>query len=139
MARRHPKRRAGGGRFVRLPHYLLHSDAMRDLPHSAFRVLVVLTMEFNGKNNGALGLTCDQAQTYGIRSKNTLYRGFEDLERRGLIEQTYPASRVPPRPAMYALTWLPVDETKYTKPTRTSTNAFQAWRAEKQLQAARKN
>lgn len=112
---------------------------MQSLPHSAFRCLVVLAMEFNGKNNGALGLSSDQARSHGIRSKNTLYAGLEDLERRGLIEQTYPASRVPPRPAMYALAWLPIDETKYTKPSRTSTNAFQAWRAESANATAGKN
>lgn len=131
MSRRHPRRKSGGGRFAYLPLNVLNEPAVTTLSHAAHRVLVLLTAQYNGYNNGALGLTVEQAKKQNVKSNNTLYRALASLEERGLIEQTYPASRVPPRPTMYALTWRAVDDTEYSGATRTPSRTFTNWKPPK--------
>ena len=126
MTRRHPKRNTKSKRFAMLPHSVLGTEAVISLPHSAFRLLVILAAQYNGRNNGGLGLGKNQAEVQGI-ARNTLYRGLATLEERGLIEQTYPASRVPPRPTMYALNWLAADDTDWSTATRTPAHTYKSW------------
>ena len=114
-------------RFAMLPVQLILHISVTTLDHGSFRILVLLTAEYRGKNNGAIGLTRDQAKAAGVRGKNTLYKGLKDLIERGLIEITHPASRVPPRPAMYALNWLAIDDTEYTKKSRIATHNYRNW------------
>jgi hypothetical protein len=113
-----------------LPVKVLTSDAARTLSHATFRVLVLLAAQYSGFNNGALGLTHKQALNNGIGSRHTLYRSLADLRNRGLIELTFPASRVPPRPSMFALTWLSTDDTEYSRRTRLASNQFAKWQPE---------
>ena len=124
MSRRDGKHKSGRGRFARLPLTVLADDDVVTLSHAEFRVLVLLTAQYHGGNNGALGLTMAQAEKQNIRSNNTLYRALATLEERLIIEQTYPASRVPPRPTMYALTWVPMNETAWTSETRIPRRIF---------------
>lgn len=121
------RRRRTPRRFAMLPLHVLESDAMRTLSHAAFRVLVLLAGQFNGHNNGALGITHSQARKNGIGSRHTLYRALAELRGRGLIEQTFPASRVPPRPVMFALSWVSIDDTEYSRRTRLASNQFTKW------------
>lgn len=100
--------------------------AVSTLTNAEFRVLVLLVAEFSGYNNGSLGLSKSQAAAQNISNK-TLYRSLKSLLGRGLIEQTYPASRVPPRPTMYALTWIPIQDTEWSRSTRTPTHAYRKW------------
>lgn len=125
-----PQRRKAGKRFAGIPLDVLHHEAVTTLDHAAFRILVLLAGEYNGRNNGALGVSWAQAKAHGIGSKNTLYRALKALVGRGLIEQTYPASRVPPRPAMYALDWQGIDDTEYSRATK-ARRAFTSWSAPK--------
>lgn len=115
------------GRFAHVPRDALEHRAVATLSHAQFRVLVLLAGEFNGRNNGALGLTEKQAREQGIKSAHTLYKAFRELEQRGLIQTTYPASRVPARPTMYALTWRNLDDTEYTNATTMQSNDFLKW------------
>lgn len=127
MSRRDPRRKRGGGRFARLPVVVLEHVAVRTLSHSAFRVLVLLVAQYHGGNNGALGITPSQASTSGVGSRHTLYKSLRELEARGLIEMTYPASRTPPRPTMWAITWEAVDATDYSTSTRRAARTFERW------------
>lgn len=129
MSCRNPRRKTTGGRFARLPLSVLSTPAVTTLDHAAFRVLVLLAAQYYGTNNGALGITWTQAAANGIKSDNTLYAALRELETRGLIEQTYPASRVPPRPTMYAITWVSVDDTEYSRSTRTAAHSYRDWSA----------
>lgn len=117
-------RRPSGARFAMLPVNLVMHVSVTTLDHGSFRVLVLLAMEYRGKNNGAIGLTREQAKAGGIGGKNTLYKALRDLIERGLIEITHYASRVPPRPAMYAINWLPVDDTEYSEKTRLASHEY---------------
>jgi hypothetical protein len=113
-----------------LPVMVLETLAVTTLSHAAFRVLVLLAAQFSGYNNGALGITAAQASKAGIGSDKTLYNSLRELQTRQLIADTYPASRVPPRPTMWALTWLPLNDTEYTNTTRTPSHAYREWKAE---------
>lgn len=127
MTKRHPKRRTSAGRFARLPLTVLSTKAVTTLAHSEFRVLVLLAAQYNGRNNGALGITHSQAAINGIVSKHTLYKALTALEDRGLIRETYPASRVPPRPKMFALTWISIDDTSWSQRERLPTHNYKTW------------
>lgn len=114
-------------RFAQLPERVLESEAVTTLSHAAFRVLVLMAKQYHGHNNGALGLTAEQAREYGIGRRQTFYRALRELEEHCLIERTYHASRVPPRPTQYAVTWRQLDDTKYTQATRTPSLAWRDW------------
>lgn len=129
MSRRNPKRSSKGGRFARLPLTVLNQAAVKTLGHADFRILVLFAAQFTGYNNGSLGLTASQAAESGIRSDKTFYRALRELEARGLIERTFHASRVPPRPTMYALTWIAIDDTSYSRATRLPSHAYREWKA----------
>ena len=133
MSRSNRRRKQGGGRFARLPVVVLEHIAVTTLTHAAFRVLVLLAAQFNGFNNGALGITAKQATDAGIGSDKTLYRSLRELELRRLVELTYPASRVPPRPTMWSMTWLPLDATQYSQSTRTPSHAYRDWQPERSV------
>jgi hypothetical protein len=122
-------RKITGGRFAKLPLMVLETPAVTTLNHAAFRVLVLLAAQYNGHNNGAIGLTANQAAQAGISSDSTLYRSLRELQERRLIQETYPASRVPPRPTMWALTWMPLNNTDYSNETRKPTHAYKDWRS----------
>lgn len=127
MSPRHPRRKTTVGRFAKLPLKVLSQAAVTTLSHAAFRILVLMAAQFNGGNNGALGITRNQAAANGIGSDHTLYSAMRTLEERGLIEQTYPASRVPARPTMYALTWISIDDTSWSRTTRIPAHTYRDW------------
>ena len=110
-----------------LPLTVLDKVAVNTLSHATKWVLVLMAAQYNGYNNGALGLSKSQAAKQNISNK-TLYKALATLEERGLIEQTYPASRVPPRPTMYALTWISVDDTSWSQSTRIPSHAYRDWK-----------
>lgn len=116
-----------GERFARLPVTLVRHPAVTTLDHAAFRVLTLFAAEYCGNNNGAIGLTAAQASELGIGSNHTFYKALSTLEERGLLLRTYPASRIPPRPAMFALEWVPVDDTKFSAATRTASHRYKKW------------
>ena len=121
-------RKASAKRFAMLPNVVLEHVAVITLPHAAFRVLVLLAAQFNGHNNGAVGMTKNQAAACGIGSDKTLYQSLRELELRRLSLKTYPSSRVPPRPTMYALSWLPMDDTDYSDATPKPSHAYRDWK-----------
>ncbi len=133
------KGRAGGDSklFARLPVEVLTSDATRTLMHIAFRVLVCLAAQYHGVHNGSLSMTRRTARMYGIGNTHTLGAALRELEARGLIRQTRPGSRVPPRSAFYALGWLRIDEPMRddphdAMPTLRAADAWLQWTASKQ-------
>lgn len=76
-----------GERYSLIPREVLESDSFRAIPHFAVRVLVTLTAQYHGNNNGALGLTANQARVYGLKSWE-LYAGLKLLEVTRLIYRT---------------------------------------------------
>ncbi len=114
---------AKGKLHANIPLGVLHSESVTALSHAEFRVLVLLAGQYHGRNNGNLGITKSDAEVHRIAGR-TLYRAFRTLMANELIEITYPASRVPPRPTKYALTWWKIDETPWSMETRTPARIF---------------
>lgn len=123
MARTYPKKSNKAARFAQVPRKVLADPDFIQLTHATRLVLVLLAGQFGGFNNGALGLSKSQAEALGVSNK-TLYRALDELEAIDVIRQTRAASRVPPRPTMYALTWLAVDDTEHSRKTRTPARLF---------------
>ena len=101
------------GRFVRLPHPLLHSPAYRSLSPNARSLLTELTMLHNGTNNGSLYLSVgDAAARLGVIDPHTAARAFDELEERGFISMTKDAhfkvkASEHSRARTWRLDWLP--------------------------------
>lgn len=131
MARANRRVRAtgkgAGERFAALPVSVLTSPAVATLSAATRWVLVALAAQFTGRNNGALSLPAAAAAKFGITSRDTLYSGLARLCERGLAIQTDPGSYQPPRPARYAVTWRPLDDTAYTTGTRTASHDYRNW------------
>lgn len=110
-----------------LPLSVLRHPSVTTL-HAAVRwVLVALAAQYTGRNNGALTLTRAAAREYGIASSDTLNRGLTELERRGLVMRTDPGSYMPPRPARFALTWRPLDDTDYSCANKIPSFDYRGW------------
>lgn len=130
-----PSRRAGQRRrkldaprrSAEIPVEVLEVPAVFTLRHSEFRVLVAFCAAYDGRNNGSLAVTIDRAAELGI-SRNGLRRAQKKLEARRLLIRTRTGSRIPPRPHLYALSWLPIDPGDHgLPPTSVPSNAYLDW------------
>ena len=80
MSRRHPRRKTTAARFAKLPVKVLDHVAVTTLSHATFRMMALLTAQYHGYNNGALGITRRQAAEKGIGSDHTVYEALRMLE-----------------------------------------------------------
>jgi len=115
-----------------LPLDVLTSAAVRTLPHAAYRVLVVIAAQYSGVHNGSLTVTRATLAEHGIRNPHMIGAALAELEARGLIVRTRPGSRIPPRSAMYALAWRPIDDPLEhdrhdARATLTPSHAYASW------------
>lgn len=101
-----------GPRFFRLESRLVQSPGHRALSFVARVVLQELMAQHNGKNNGDLSATRTMAKDWGIGSPLTLQKALKELLDAGWIVQTRSSlfSKHGSRCALYALSWLPIDE-----------------------------
>lgn len=132
LERQKGRRGGGGNPFAMLPVEVLQSPACATLPHVAHRVLVALAAQYSGRGNGSLSLTRSIAVTFGLGSTHTLAASEAELEVRGLIVKTRLGTRIPPRPTLYALGWLRIDEPQRDYPhdvnsTLTPPDAWRRW------------
>ena len=98
--------------FARLEKRMIQSPGYRALSCTARMVFVELMAQYNGSNNGDLSATRTMAKDWGIGSNNTLMNALKELQGRGWIMQTRSSvfSRHGSRCALYAISWLPIDE-----------------------------
>ncbi len=91
---------------------LVQSPGHRALSFVARVVLQELMVQHKKNNNGDLSATRTMAKEWGIGSDNTLRGALKELEAAGWIIQTRSSlfSRHGARCALYALSWLPIDE-----------------------------
>ena len=111
-------RRGDGGsskRFALLPLQILLHPAVVTLTNAQFRVLVAIAAQYNSHNNGGLAMTRAMAKEFGINSPDTLHRSLSEIERRGLIDRTWPGSRTPPTAARFSINWQPLNKTEWTE------------------------
>lgn len=90
----------------------MDSEDFRTLSGSALAVLMCLLRQYRGSNNGDLSAPFTNASTWGIGSKSTLANALKELQRRNLIVRTREGRFMKPGGgcALYAITWLPIDE-----------------------------
>lgn len=95
-----------------LENRLVQSPGHRALSFVARVVLQELMVQYKKNNNGDLSATRTMAREWGIGSDNTLRGALKELEAAGWIIQTRSSlfSRHGARCALYALSWLPIDE-----------------------------
>ena len=107
-----PKGRAKNGRFAGIPHSVMESESYYLSSGNALKLLLELVKQYNGRNNGNLSAAFSVLKSRGWRSKKTLSRCLTELLKRGLIVKTREGWFRNPgaRCALYALTWLPIDE-----------------------------
>lgn len=98
--------------YAAIPRQVMRSADFRALGPNAVRVLLWLAHNFKGRNNGDLAATLSLAKYWGIGGKDTLSNAIEQLIEAGMIVRTREGRFTNPggRCALYALTWLPIDD-----------------------------
>lgn len=79
--------RDGEEQYLKLPYPFLRSPAWRSLSGPAVKVWLELRSRFNGRNNGELSLSFNEAADLLRLSKSTIHRAFEELEAKGFIRK----------------------------------------------------
>ncbi len=101
------------GGYCSIPQKVMNGPDVRALSHAIFRVLMALVSQYRGHNNGDLCATLKVMTDFGITSPDTIDRAIKELLMRGLIVQTqiggYSGRDGKRKPALYALSWLPID------------------------------
>lgn len=124
--------------FAGLPHAVLKTQKYASLSGWAVKLLVDITNQFDGSNNGDLQASWTCMRKVGWRSKGTLYGAAGELLDVGFILKTRQGGRN--QCSLYAITWKPIDHcpdkrTKHHKldvdPTRTAPGTWrddQPWK-----------
>lgn len=94
--------------FVRLPKALLCCPKYRALSPSAVKLLLDISVQYNGKNNGDLCAAWKVMQPKGWNSEATLNRAKKELLAAGFIVVTR-VGRLPNLCSLYGVTWQPLD------------------------------
>lgn len=111
MARaKHKSRSRDGTGFVALPFVVLDSKAFINLSASAVRVLLDISRQYTGMNNGKLVACNAYMKTRGWKSNDTTHRAKKELIDAGFLVETRMGMR-PNRAAWYAITWQTLDWT----------------------------
>jgi hypothetical protein len=79
------QKKSGQSRFAQLFHWMLKSEAWKDLDPVARSIYVELTFRYNGSNNGCIGYSARQAAQDLNVSKDTAARGLRSLEEHGFV------------------------------------------------------
>lgn len=129
------KGRRTKGAYISIPHRVLDSPAYvglrptyPGLSHSAVHLLVDLTRQFNGFNNGDLSAAWGLMRKRGWRSRSTLAGACNQLEERGLIRKTRQGGRN--KCNLYAITWNAIDECRVKldcSPTSIPPRDWEGW------------
>ena len=138
--RKRPQKRRDSYTFAGIPHAVLKTRKYASLNAAAVKLLIDVTAQYTGYNNGDLQATWICMKDRGWRSKASLQRATWDLLEAGFIETTRPGGRN--RCALFAITWQPIDECidKRTKARKTDAaptkTASGLWKDEPQREAA---
>ncbi len=120
-------------RYAGIPHSVMDHPDYIATSGNAIRLLLELSKQYNGYNNGDLHAAFSVMKKRGVAgSKTTLAKLLAELIGNGLIVRTREAWFGNPgsQCALYALTWQAIDDCKgkglLTKPTRAPTRNFRA-------------
>lgn len=102
-------------RHAQIPLDVLESEAVKTLPHAAFKVLVLLAAQYwhdpsnlARGNNGTMAMTELWGRRFGLTSRDTIYGSLRELVKRDLIIRTRKGMKSKTHFALYALNWRPI-------------------------------
>lgn len=109
----------------------MDSEDYKNLSGNAVKLLLALSYQYRGNNNGDLTAAFSVMQEkFGFTARGVVKRAIGQLQDANLIIQTRTSKFLNPggQCALYALTWLPIDECKgkrlEAKPTITPLRKF---------------
>lgn len=124
---KHHKRGSGGRRFVSIEHWIMDSEAWKACTCYARCLYLELCKKYNGKNNGEIYLSLNDAKNLIGASKPTAIKAFRELMAVGLIvctQEGYLGSDGKGEANRYRLTAFDCDRRKATK-------EFASWKPNK--------
>ena len=102
--------------YAGIDHAVIDSPKFSKLTGEAVRLLVIMSRQHNGINNGWLQATHSYCKYRGIASNNTLTKAISSLIASGFVYRTrshgIDSSTGKNIPALYALTWLSLTKDK---------------------------
>lgn len=117
-------------RFVPLPHAVMMHPTYAKLSGGSVKLLLTLASDYMGKNNGHLIATVARMSRIGIKSKESIANSLRQLIDLGFVIRTH--ASVVRDPAMYAISWLPINEPprgqKYDAGILPGNQALDLWR-----------
>ena len=98
--------------FAGIPRVVMESLSYKELSGGAVKMLLELSYQYRGRNNGDLTTAWTVLKEHGWRSKDAIRRARDELLAADLIQCTRQSLRANPggKCALYALQWLPIDE-----------------------------
>lgn len=105
-----PKERAN---YAGIPRVVMDSDDFKSLPGNAVKLLLALSYQYRGKNNGDLTAAYSvMSKKFGFKSQATLSAALNALLGAGMIQRTRIHQFMNPgrKCALYAVTWVSRDE-----------------------------
>lgn len=103
------KNRKESGYFTAIPHAVQDSANWRNAKPDAIKLLLAISRQFNGKNNGDLCAAYSMMKLRGWSSQTTLDWSLKELLHYGLIQKTRQGD-LTKKPSLYAITWIPIDD-----------------------------
>lgn len=126
MAKRKDTSREGG-RFCAIPESVLMATGYINLSHVAKSLLVEMTLQFKGSNNGRLLCNLNYLRKRGWSSNDTISRAKHELLASGFIHETVKGQR-PNKASWYAITWYTLDKHPGMDPAAVQTYVRGAYR-----------
>ena len=107
--------------YMGISYVMAHSPAFRSLSGAALKVWIELRSRYNGRNNGRLTLSWDEAAHLLHMGKSTIGRALEELKEKGFIVMTKPGHWYGRMATEWAVTDRPLDG-------HLATRAWKNWR-----------
>ena len=100
------------GRFVGLPHVVIKNKDYIELSYKSKALLIDLTLQYNGSNNGDLTVALAILRNRGWKRQATIGEAVKELLDANLIIRTREGQFRNPhsRCALYAITWQPIND-----------------------------
>jgi hypothetical protein len=107
-ARRKHKGRSEGGSFSAIPHAVQDSPNWHRCGGTAIKLLLALTRQYNGYNNGDLCASASVLERFGLKRSGANPLALCELRHYGLIVLTRQGGLHAPN--LYALSWHAIDD-----------------------------
>lgn len=107
----HKKPRARS--FAGIPRVVMDSPEYQALSGNAVKLLLAMSYQYRGKNNGDLTAAYSvMRDSFGFNSQHTVSKALKELLTAGFLIRTRQSQFMNPgrKCALYALTWLAIDE-----------------------------